>query len=127
MRLEIVNPYSGSGSINFVPYLAQGGIKWQRNDIDAPNAGRALDGFMYRDRITTKIRLDITCRPLTSDELQIVLNAIKAVYVTVYYDDPMDGYVNRTMYSNNNPASFLYIDSQGKEWWTGVTFPLIEA
>ena len=120
MRLQI-------GSVNLLPYIAAGGIKWQRNDIDSPDSGRALDGYLYRGRIATKIRLDITCRPLTKDELQIVLNAIKPEYVFAYYDDPMDGYVTKAMYSNNNPASFLYIDSQGKEWWTGVTFPLIEA
>ena len=37
-------------------------------------AGRTLDGNMQRGRIGTKIRMDITCRPLTAAELQIVLD-----------------------------------------------------
>lgn len=127
MRLEIVSPISGGGTLNVVPYIAQGGLKWQRNDIDAPDAGRAMDGFMYRDRVATKIRMDITCRPLTKSEVQLVLNAIAPEYVTVYYDDPQYGYTHKTMYSNNNPATFFFIDEKGQEWWTGVTFPLIEA
>ena len=47
--------------VNIVPYVAYQGIKWQRNDIDGPNAGRMLDTNMRRNRLGTKIRLDITC------------------------------------------------------------------
>jgi len=113
-------------NVNIVPYIAQGGIKWQRNDIDAPNTGRTMDGTMQRGRVTTKIRMDITCRPMKASELQTILNAIYPEYVNVIYDDPMYGRVTKTMYSNNNPASFLVIQENGEEWWTGVTFPLVE-
>lgn len=108
------------------PYIANGGIKWQRNDIDAPNTGRALDALMYRGRIATKIRLDITCRPMTQAETQILLPLILPEYVWVQYTDPMLGLVTKEMYANNNPATFLMIDEDNAEWWTGVTFPLVE-
>lgn len=113
-------------NVDMIPYIALGGIKWQRNDIDAPNTGRTLDGTMMRGRVTTKIRLDITCRPLTKAELSTVLNTIYPEFVTVTYDDPMYGRVIKTMYSNNNPATFLMINSKGEETWNGITFPLIE-
>lgn len=113
-------------NVDMIPYIALGGIKWQRNDIEAPGTGRTMDGTLMRERIATKIRLDITCRPLTKAELSIVLNAIYPQFVTVTYDDPMYGRVIKTMYSNNNPASFMMIDSRGIETWNGVTFPLIE-
>ena len=119
MRLVVNN-------VDMIPYIAQGGIKWQRNDIDSPNTGRTLSGKMMRGRVATKIRMDITCRPLKASELQIVLNAIYPQYVTVSYDDPMSGYVQKTMYSNNNPASYLLPQPDGDDLWTGVTFPLIE-
>lgn len=106
-------------------YVAFGGVKWQRNDIDAPNSGRDLGGLMHRGRVATKIRLDITCRPLTEAEAQIVLNAIYPEYVTVTYTDPQYGVVTRTMYSNNNPASFL-LKKSNTEYWGGITFPLVE-
>lgn len=113
--------------VNILPYLAyEGGIKWQRNDLDSDSTERTLDGEMQRDRITTKIRLDITCRPLRSSEASVVLNAILPVFVTVEYVDPMYGLVTKTMYSNNNPASFMMIQDDGTEWWNGITFPLIE-
>ncbi len=118
--------YFKIGNLDMTPFIAYGGLKWTRSDIDAPNTGRALSGLMYRGRVGTKIRLDITCRPLDSNEVQTVLNAILPEYVTVTYDDPMSGRVTKTMYSNNNPAVFQTAKRYGKEWWGGVTFPLVE-
>lgn len=112
--------------VDMTPYIAYGGLKWQRNDIDSPNTGRTMDGTMQRGRVTTKIRLDITCRLLKASEVQIVLNTIYPEYVTVTYDDPMYGLVTKTMYSNNNPAVFHIKKPSGKELWSGVTFPLVE-
>lgn len=114
------------GNLDVVPFIAQGGVKWQRNDIDSPGTGRTMSGLMYRGRVATKIRLDITCRPLKASELQSILNAIYPEYVTVTYDDPMSGRVTKTMYSNNNPASYLMPQPDGNDLWSGVTFPLVE-
>ena len=107
-------------------YVAYGGFKWQRYDIDSPDTGRSMDGLMHRGRVTTKIRLDITCRPLTSEELSIVLNTILPEYVTVTYDDPMLGRTTKTMYANNNPAVYQLNKGNGIVYWSGVTFPLVE-
>ena len=112
--------------VDITPFIASGGIKWTRSDIDAPNTGRTMDGTMMRGRITTKIRLDITCIPLVASDLSTVLNAIYPEFVTVRYSDPMYGTRIVTMYSNNNPASYLMKKPNGDEYWTGITFPLIE-
>ena len=109
------------------PYIAYGGLKWGRNDIDASDAGRdTQDGLMHRARVAIKIRLDVTCRPLKEDELTTVLQAILPQWLQVQYFDPQDGTtVTKKMYSNNIPASFL-IRHGSTNWWTGVTYPLIE-
>ena len=112
--------------VDITPFIASGGIKWSRNDIEAPNTGRTMDGTMMRGRVTTKIRLDITCIPLVASDLSTVLNAIYPEFVNVRYTDPMYGTRIVTMYSNNNPASFLVKKPNGDEYWTGITFPLIE-
>ena len=112
---------------DMTPYVAYGGFKWQRSDIEGSNAGRDLTGRLRRNRIATKIRLDITCRLLKSDEVHTVLSAIMPEYVTVRYYDPEAGMVlEKKMYSNNNPASFQIRKPDGTIWWSGVTFPLIE-
>ena len=108
------------------PYVAYGGFKWSRQDIDSPDTGRSLDGLMHRGRVATKIRLDITCRPLKAGELSIVLNAILPEYVTVTYDDPMYGRTTKIMYANNHPAVFQLNKDDGRQYWSGVTFPVVE-
>lgn len=108
---------------DMMPYIRQKGIKWSRNDLDGPNAGRTLDGIMHRDRIAGKVRLDITCMPLSSEGASVVLNAIYPEYFEVEYTDPMEGIVTKTMYTNNIPAT--YIDTS-TDLWDGIVFPLIE-
>ena len=112
--------------VDILPYVAHQGVKWQRSDLDGEGAGRTMDGMMHRNRVATKIRLDITCRPLRSAEAQTVLQAILPEYVEVEYTDPMYGLVIKTMYSNNIPASHMLLQQDGVEWWDGIAFPLIE-
>ena len=109
--------------IDMTPYIAQKGIKWQRNDLDGENAGRTMDGTMFRERVSSKVRLDITCLPLSSEEASVVLNAIYPEYVEVEYTDPMYGDCIKTMYSNNNPATYI---NASLDRWEGISFPLIE-
>lgn len=113
--------------VDLSPYIAYRGFKWQRSDIDSSDTGRVLDGTLQRNRVATKTRLDITCRPLLASEAATVLTAIMPVWVQVRYHDPQEGgVVEKTMYSNNNPASFCIRQPDGKEYWDGITFPLIE-
>ena len=112
--------------VSLLNYLAEDGIKWTRFDVEAPDTGRTLDGVMHRGRVATKVRLDVTCRPLTSAEASIVLRAILPEYVTVRYIDPQDGSVTRTMYSNNIPTICATVNPDGTALWKDLTFPLIE-
>lgn len=113
--------------LDIVPYIAYQGVQWQREDVDASDAGRDLGGLLHRARVTTKRRLDITCRPLEAKEASLILTAIMPEFVTVKYYDPQVGsVVERTMYSNNNPAQYLIKRDDGRELWGGITFPLIE-
>ncbi len=109
-----------------VNYLAEDGIKWTRFDVEAPDTGRTLDGMMHRGRVASKVRLDITCRPLQSSEIMVVLGAIMPEYVTVRYIDPQDGAVTKTMYSNNIPTICATVNNDGTCIWKGLSFPLIE-
>lgn len=113
--------------VDIIKYVAYGGLKWQRSDIDGQGAGRMMNGDLDRKRVSTKIRLDVTCRPLTAAEAAIVLTLIMPEWVTVEYTDPQLGRTTtKTMYANNNPASFCIQKPDGTEWWSGITFPLIE-
>lgn len=121
-------PYFKINGIDILPYTEDGGIKWQRNDLDGPNAGRTMDGVMNRDRLGMKIRWDFTERPLRTEYANIVLNAIYPEYVQVETNiDPMFGTYTKTFYSNNIPATCMTIDAEsGVALWSGISFPLIE-
>ena len=111
---------------NITHLIAFQGVKWSRNDIDGPNAGRNLSGTMIRDRVSTKIRMDITCRPLTASEHTMLMNLLMPEFVTVVYDDPQAGRVQKVMYANNHTSEYCIKRANGRELWFNVTFPLIE-
>ena len=111
---------------DITPYIAFGGVKWSRGDVDGANAGRTQDGTLERDRVAIKYRWDITCRPLTASELSTILTLIEPEFVSVAYTDPKDNTVKTAQYySNNFPATYLIRRSNGEELWSGLTFPLI--
>lgn len=114
--------------VDITPYIAHGGVKWSRNDVDGPNAGRMQNGEMMRDYISTKYRWDITCRPLTAVEQSIVLQLIQPPYIEVKYTDPLTNTVIQDVeyYSNNFPSTYLIAKSDGTEYWTGLAFPVIQ-
>jgi hypothetical protein len=122
-----VAPLGSNVFTDITHYIAAGGLKWSRNDIDASNSGRdTQDGLMHRKRVSQKIRLDITCRPLLQSELTILLNAIEPQWLSVrYYDPKANALVVKTMYTSTVPASFLFDDGV-RQYWTGIEFPLIE-
>ena len=124
MTVEIKN--SNGNWVNISGYIAFGGVKRGRNDVDSPDAGRTLDGTMHRARVATKMRYDITCRPLKTAELNIIETLIMPEYISVRITDPFYGTVVKQMYSNNTSAGFCIRKRNGTEWWNGVTFPLIE-
>ena len=113
-------------NVNLLPYIIEDGLRWTRFDVEAPDTGRTLDGVMHRGRVAVKVRLDVTCRPLTASEAATVLNAIAPEFVTVRYEDPMFGSVSKTMYSNNIPALCATVYPDGTARWEGLQFPLIE-
>lgn len=113
--------------VNLTPYIAYNSLQYSRNDIDGSGAGRTLDGTMYRDRVAIKDKWEVTCRPLTTDEAAIVLQAIQDEYVTVTVNPHPATNQSKTFeaYSNNVPAQYL-MKKGNKEYWEGIAFPLIE-
>ena len=122
-----VRTYGSSGAYtDLSAYIAFGGLKWSRNDIDASEAGRDQAGLLHRARVALKVRLDVTCRPMTETEVTTVLQAIQPEWLQVQYFDPQSGATaTKKMYSNNIPATFC-IRHNTTNWWTGISFPLVE-
>lgn len=114
---------------DFEPYLAEGGIKWKRNDVDSPESGEMADGTMRRDRVIIRPSMEITLanRKFFIDDSLVyqIMSAIEPQWVDVTYFDPRLGkIVTRKFYSNNIGCSLLRIEN-GRRRWEVDSFPLI--
>lgn len=107
-------------------WIAAGGVSWKRNDVEDADAGRTMDGMMHRNRVAIKIRMDITCVPLTTEQMMRLQQLLKPMYITVEYLDLLEGPVRKTMYSNNIGTNIVLTRRGGVHMWSGMTFPLIE-
>lgn len=123
-------PYFSVGGTNILPYIEQGGLKWETNDLDAPNSGRTLDGVMHRGKVGEKVKYSIKCLPLSSEDLHMIYGLINSQYVTVVTNvDPVTGgYASRTMYNSSRSSTAFVIDAKNsaKGTWNDFSFNLIE-
>lgn len=123
MTCQIAN---GGSWLDITPFIAKGGWKDSRNDVEGNNAGRNIEGTMIRDRVAIKYRIDVTCIPLKKTEL----DAIRAVlypesFQIRFKDDASNVWTYRTVYSNN--FSWTYCMKKGDaEYYEGFSFPLID-
>lgn len=95
------------------------------SDLDNESS-RDANGTMYRDRITTKRKLNCEWGIMTTQEISQILNIIANVFFTVTYMDPWDGVeVTRTFYSGDRTAPVCMIYN-GETIWKGLTCNFIE-
>ncbi|MCR5136103.1 MAG: hypothetical protein K6C12_03260 [Oscillospiraceae bacterium] len=112
--------------VDITNYIAAEGVEWSRNDIDGSNAGRNLAGTEIRDRIATKIRLNVTCRPLSYEEQRNLMQLLYPEFVSVSYTDPLFGRVSKVMYCNKNESSIFRRTGRSSEKWKPKAFALVE-
>ena len=112
--------------LDILPYIAQGGLKITQNDVDSPQAGRTLDGKMHRGKVTSKIKFEIQCIPLSPIDVSRIYSVLDHEYVTVTTDISPVGADTLEMYNSTRPASCLIVDSDDIAKWDGINFNLIE-
>lgn len=109
---------------DWLPLLTKIGFK--RNDLDGPNAGRTMDGTMYRDRVASKLTLELEFRTLTDTEMKMIHEDTKDEFFTVHVTDPRQGDITIEMYTNNVPYCVFQIDRFNGPLWEEVAFNLIQ-
>lgn len=95
------------------------------SDIDG-ESNRNAAGDMCRDRIATKRKLNLEWPPLSYADCSILLKAVKDVFFTVTYPDPMEGtMLTKTMYvGDRTTPAYQYINGVPK--WSGLKMNFIE-
>ncbi len=124
MTIEI---WSGNQWNDITPLIAWQGLTFSRNDVDAPDAGRSMDGLMHRGRVASKEKMNIQTVQLTRDQsawLQTLLfpETIQ-VRVTPYPRTNAQHIMN--MYSNNVKTTYVIHRANGEDLQS-LSFPLIE-
>ena len=126
MTVEIYDSTTNSW-VNISPYIAWQGINFSRNDIDSPNAGRDMTGFLHRGRVASKEKMTVKTRPLNradSAKIQaLIFPESFQVRVTPY--PRTNAEKTFTMYSNNVSVGYLIHRKTGEDL-ESLSFPLIE-
>ena len=114
------------GGVNVSSYVATDGFKWERNDIDAPDSGRDMNGTMRRKIIARKDKMQVTCRPLKPSELSTLTNSLSVAELSVTYTVPGQSTRTATFYNSKKTAGIVQDLGNNVMTYSGVSFDLIE-
>ena len=126
MTVEIYDNSSSTWA-DITPFIAWQGLSFSRNDVDSPNAGRDMSGYMHRGRVAVKEKMNVNTVPLTraqSSWIQTLLYP-ETISVRVTPYPRTNSTQVFSMYSNNVKVSYLIHKENGEDLET-LSFPLIE-
>lgn len=125
MATQVLKVKVGGTWKDFTDVVKAGGLKWTRNDIDASGSGRDKKGAMRRKRVTTKAKLQVSCRTLAHDRMLALNAALWPETIEVQYLDPRQGLRTATFYGSSVDAATL-VSQDGDTLWQGASFSLVE-
>ena len=123
LNLKIA-PYGGSFT-DVTSLVANKGITWTFNSVDADGAGRNLDGVMIRKQIAIKNKLEVKCRPMTSTEMATLKTLLANEWLTASITDDY-GYVSFKCYRGATLSTAILVSHTASQIWQGLSFSLIE-
>lgn len=119
--------YANGAYVPIEKLIGFGGVKYTRNDIDGPNAGRAMNGLMIRDRVATKGKWDVSLTgQIKSTDAQVVLSLVQPESFNIKTDLPTGTMTVYKVYTNNIPVQFSMLRPDGTEYYSGVSIPFVE-
>lgn len=95
-------------------------------DLDSEKTSRNANGLLIRDRITVKRTIELNTRPLSADEMKVLLTALSDVTTSITYIDPILGTATKIFYVSDRTAPMLMRDKDGSWLWGEMSFSLIE-
>ena len=126
MTVEIYD-YSRGSWVNSTPWIKYQGLTFSRNDVDAPDAGRDMSGYMHRGRVASKEKMNISTVQLTraqSARLQSLLFP-ETILVRVNPYPRTNDSQTFYMYSNNVSTQYVIHRENGEDLQE-LSFQLIE-
>ncbi len=126
MTVEIYNT-SNTTWVDITPMIAWQGLTFSRNDVDAPDAGRTMDGTMHRGRVASKEKMEIKTVQLTRAQVSALETLLfpETIQVRVTPYPRTNAAHTMTMYSNNVKATYIIHRANGEDLQS-LSFPLVE-
>lgn len=112
---------------DITPWIAWQGLTFSRNDVDSPQAGRDMSGYLHRGRVASKEKMNVQTVQLTraqSSKLQTLLFP-ETIMVRVTPYPRTNGMQVLYMYSNNVKTTYVIHRESGEDLQS-LSFPLIE-
>lgn len=122
----ILDIYSTTlGWVDITPYIKYQGVEGTRNDVDGPNAGRVIENaLMYRDRLATKMKFQLTTIPLKMSTAVMIENLLMPEFFTIRTDYFTGSSKQYTVYSNNVSKTYVINKEYGE--LVKLSFPIVE-
>ena len=126
MTVEIYD-YSSGSWVNITPWIKYKGLTFSRNDVDAPDAGRDMSGYMHRGRVASKEKMNISTVQLTRAQSARLQSLLFPETILVRVNPYPRTNASHTMYMYSNNVSTQYvIHRENGEDLQELSFPLIE-
>jgi hypothetical protein len=104
-------------------------LQWDLYDLDSEDgAGRNQEGYMFRDRVAVKRKLNCTWAAMTNEEISALLKAMDDVFFTIRYPDAHDGTYREGEFYVGDRSTPLYVwnNEKQKYLWEGLSANFIE-
>lgn len=126
MTVEIYDNSVGKW-FDITPWIAWQGVSFSRNDVDSPNAGRDMSGYMHRGRVAVKEKMNVNTIPLGRSQSSKLQNLLypETIQVRVTPYPRTNAARIMSMYSNNVKVGYVIQKENGEDLET-ISFPLIE-
>lgn len=100
--------------------------EWSIQDVSIGESGRDDTGYMYKGRVTSKVKLVLEWAGKDPVTAQSILGAFQPEYISVNYFDPLVGdYTTKTFYTGDRSAK-VKIWSENSKIFETVSFDIIE-
>lgn len=110
-----------------LPEPAFNGATFSVQDIDSSETGRNQSGMLFRDRVATKIKWQLTFPPLSRAMMSALLNAISSPEFNFTYPDPFkaSGTTTKRCYVGDRTVPVYSMESE-LPMWENVSFSIVE-
>ena len=120
-------PYMKLNGRDITKYIEMNGFSLSENDLDSPRSGRTLSGLMHRGKVADKLKAEIKLVPVKKEIIDWMMPILRNQYFSCETDLFAGmGDLHLTMYNSTRKYGVAVIDIEGKVWYTGVSFNIIQ-